>query len=123
MNLLGELFCFAIPMVVLAWVLPKRFVLASQIIITGLFVAYKSPLSFSILTVTSLGNYFLIYRSNFNRSLKISISLVFLVLLFYTVKILFSINHDWIFPLGVSYYIVKNIHYTLEYFKGRINDE
>jgi alginate O-acetyltransferase complex protein AlgI len=123
MKILPELFSFAIPMIILAWVLPKRYVLLSQIIVTGLFIIYKSPLSFSILTITAFGNYFLLYESTLSKSLKISISLIFLISLFYVVKILFTIHTDWIFPLGISYYIVKNTHYTLEFYKGKIHDK
>jgi alginate O-acetyltransferase complex protein AlgI len=120
MKILFELFSFAVPMIIFAWVLPKRYVLLSQIIITGLFIIYKSPLSFSILTITAFGNYFLLYESKLSKSLKISISLVFLISLFYLVKILFTIHTDWIFPLGISYYVLKNAHYTLEFYKGKI---
>jgi alginate O-acetyltransferase complex protein AlgI len=123
MKLLLELFSFAIPMIILSWLLPRRYVLLSQIIVTGLFILYKSPLSFSILTITAFGNYFLLYYAKFSKTVKISVSLIFLILLFYTIKILFSINNNWIFPLGVSYYTVKNVHYTLEYYKGKIYDK
>src|ERR1700709_2438773 len=104
MKILLELFSFAFPMIILSWVLPKRFVLLSQIIITALFIIYKSPLSFCVLTITTFGNYFVLYKSNFTKTAKISVSLFFLILLFYTIKILFTIHHDWLFPLGVSYY-------------------
>ena len=46
MKLLIEVILFSIPMVLLSWTLPKRYVLLSQIIITGIFIFYKSPLSF-----------------------------------------------------------------------------
>ena len=47
MKLLAEVILFAIPMVLLAWTLPRNYVLISQIMITGLFIGYQSPLSFA----------------------------------------------------------------------------
>ena len=47
MKLLAEVILFAIPMVLLAWTLPKKYVLLSQIVITGLFIGYQSPLLLS----------------------------------------------------------------------------
>ena len=122
MELLLEVFLFSIPMVLLSWTLPKQYVLLSQIIITGLFIFYKSPISFCILTTISFGNYYLLHNSNFNRSIKISISLIILILLIASTKILFSIHDHWIIPLGMSYYIFRNIHYTIESYNGRIQN-
>ena len=123
MKILFELFSFAVPMVVFAWVLPKRFILFSQIIITALFIAYKSPFSLLILTAVSLGNFFLLHRLKANKAIKISISIILMAGMLYTEKILVAIEHNWVIPLGMSYYIFRNIHYTLEYYKGRMKDE
>jgi alginate O-acetyltransferase complex protein AlgI len=38
-------------------------------------------------------------------------------------KILFTIHDSWIIPLGMSYYIFRNIHYTVESYNGRIQNE
>lgn len=123
MKLLAEVILFAIPMVVLAWTLPRRYVLFSQIAITGLFIGYKSPLSLLILTIVTLGNYFLIHKAEFNKSVKIAISLCVLVALIVSAKILFTIHDTWIIPLGMSYYIFRNIHYTVESYHGRIQND
>ncbi|WP_458008634.1 MBOAT family O-acyltransferase [Flavobacterium sp. PL002] len=123
MKVLLDLFSFAIPMIILSWILPKKYVLLSQIVITGLFILYKSPLSFCVLTFVSFGNFYVLHQSNFRESIKIAISLVFLIFLIFTTKILFSVDKDWIVPLGMSYYSFRNIHYTLEYYKGKIKNE
>lgn len=123
MEVVVELFSFAIPMIILSWILPKKYVLLSQIVLTGLFIFYKSPVSFCILAFIAFGNFYVLHHSNFKESLKITISLLFLIVLIFTTKIMFSINKDWIIPLGMSYYSFRNIHYTLEYYKGKIRNE
>jgi len=123
MSTLLDLFSFAIPLIILSWILPKRYVLLSQIIITGLFIFYKSPISFGILTIITFGNFYVLHQSSFGESVKIAISLLFLILLIFTVKIVIALDQEWIVPLGISYYSFRNIHYTLEYFKGKIKTE
>ena len=123
MKLLAEVILFAIPMVLLAWTLPRNYVLVSQILITGLFIGYQSPLSLLILTSITLGNYYLLHKAVLEKSLKIVISLCILVLLIVSAKILFTFHDHWIIPLGMSYYIFRNIHYTIESYHGRIRDE
>ncbi|HZB14430.1 MAG TPA: MBOAT family O-acyltransferase [Chryseolinea sp.] len=123
MKLLAEVILFAIPMVMLAWTLPRKYVLLSQIIITGLFIGYKSPLSFLILASITFVNYYLLHKAVISKSIKIAISLCILVALIVSAKILFTIHDHWIIPLGMSYYIFRNIHYTIESYNGRIQNE
>src|SRR5688572_29428385 len=123
MKLLVEVILFAIPMVILAWTLPRKYVLPSQIAITGLFIAYQSPLSFGILSTITLGNFYLLHKADVRKSIKIAISLCILVVLIVSAKILFTIHDHWIIPLGMSYYIFRNIHYTIESYNGRIQNE
>jgi len=40
-----------------------------------------------------------------------------------SVKVLFTIHNHWIIPLGMSYYIFRNIHYSIESYNGRIQNE
>jgi len=123
MKLLIEVILFAIPMILLAWTLPKKYVLLSQIVITGLFIAYQSPISFAILSTITFGNYYLLHKAVLPKPVKVAISLAILVLLIVSAKILFTIHHSWIIPLGMSYYIFRNIHYTVESYNGRIQNE
>src|SRR5262245_32722557 len=123
MKLLIEVILFAIPMVLLAWTLPRKYVLVSQIAITGLFIAYQSPISFAILSTITFGNYYLLHKALLRKSIKIVISLGILIVLIVSAKILFTIHHSWIIPLGMSYYIFRNIHYTVESYNGRIQNE
>src|SRR5688572_2328063 len=123
MKLVIEVIAFAIPMVLLAWTLPRKYVLPSQIAITGLFIAYQSPLSFVILSTITFGNFYLLHKAVLRKSIKIAISLCILILLIVSAKILFTIHESWIIPLGMSYYIFRNIHYTIESYNGRIQNE
>lgn len=123
MKLLAEVFLFAIPMVVLAWTLPRKFVLPSQILITALFIGYQSPVSLIILSVVSFGNYYLLNKVNISQSVKMTISLIILIALIASVKVLFTIHENWIIPLGMSYYIFRNIHYTIECYQGKIRSQ
>ena len=79
MKLLVEVILFAIPMVLLAWTLPRKYVLLSQIVITGLFIAYQSPLSFVILRQSLLGITYLLHKAVLRKSIKIAISLCILI--------------------------------------------
>jgi alginate O-acetyltransferase complex protein AlgI len=123
MQLLIEVILFAIPMVVLAWTLPKQYVLLSQIVITGLFILYQSPISFAILSTVTFGNYYLLHKAALQKPIKVAISLTILIVMIVSVKLLFTIHHNWIIPLGMSYYIFRNIHYTIESYTGRIQNE
>ena len=67
MKLLAEVILFAIPMVLLAWTLPKKYVLLSQIVITGLFIGYQSPLSFVILTYHHIWKLLFASQSSFTK--------------------------------------------------------
>src|SRR6187200_653325 len=86
MKLLVEVILFAIPMVVLAWTLPRKYVLPSQIATTGLFIAYQSPLSFGILSTITLGNFYLLHKAVLPKSIKMAISLGILILLIVSAK-------------------------------------
>lgn len=123
MKVLLDLFLYAFPMIILSWSLPKKHVFVSQILVTALFIGYKSPISLCVLTFITFGNFYVLHRSNFTETIKITISLLFLLVLIFTTKVLFSIDKNWIVPLGMSYYSFRNIHYTLEYYKGKIRDE
>jgi len=123
MKTLVDVFLFAIPLVVLSWTLPKKYVLLSQIIITSLFILYKSPISFCILIFITFGNFYLLHKSDLSSRTKNVIGLSFLVGIICSTKIIFSINNNWIIPLGMSYYTFRNIHYTLEFYKGKIKNE
>lgn len=122
MTLVYHLFCFAIPMVILSWILPKKYVLQSQIICTGLFVLYESPLSFALLTFVAIGNFYLLHHTKLKQTLKIGISILFLALLLLAIKITIALEQNWVVPLGISYYAFRNIHYTLEFFKDKIKN-
>ena len=70
MKLLVEVILFAIPMVLLAWTLPRNYVLISQIIITGLFIGYQSPWSLLILDVHYIWKFLLAAQSCFTKVFK-----------------------------------------------------
>ena len=67
MKLLVEVILFAIPMVLLAWTLPRKYVLLSQIVITGLFIGYQSPLSLLILTYHYIWELLFAAQSSFTK--------------------------------------------------------
>ena len=67
MKLLAEVILFAIPMVLLAWTLPRKYVLPSQIAITGLFIGYQSPLSFVNFDVRYVREFLLAAQSCFTK--------------------------------------------------------
>ena len=123
MNLLLQVIAWSIPLIIVSWVLPKKYVLLSQILITAIFILYQSPISLFLLTFISFGNFYILHKSKWSNSIKITLSLSLLILLISVAKILFSIDENWVMPLGLSYYAFRNIHYTLEYYKGKIQNE
>ncbi len=121
-----NIFFWLVGAAVMAWCLPKRF---AQVGLIGLFVAFmvlNAPLSLAILAATACISYFVIRRLGSKTTVVVPL-VVFLA----AVLIWFKANHSWVVgelgqvaaaavPLGISYYIFRQIHYVFEAYKKKL---
>jgi len=123
MSLLFELILLVIPVIILSWVIPNKWVLGMQVFFCGLFLLYKSPLSFIILGAISIGNFYWLKHPKIPKKVKLigSVLMLFISLVF--VKLYHNFQENWLIPLGMSYYIFKNIHFTIETYLGNIKKD
>ncbi len=123
MNLLFMAILVCIPLIALAWSLPEKWQMFPVVISTALFIGYVSPVSLFILFSTTVITYYTLknYKSQPAATLII-IMLVGSILLFYKLQpvLHFSNTINWIFPLGLSYYSFRQIHYAIEEYKKKL---
>lgn len=111
----------------LHWLLPARWRGWDLVVLTAAFLAWKSPASLFILTVTTLVLHGLAGRENriSGKRLAFLIALVAAVLSYYKIQAGVSIGAntgaaDHLIPLGLSYYAFRVLHYAIEKYKGTI---
>ena len=63
MNLLLIALAACIPLILLGWVLPEKWQMFPVVIATAIFLAFVSPASLVILTLSSLTTYYLLNSS------------------------------------------------------------
>ncbi len=125
MKELAILFAFLVPCVFFSWKLPEKFQLTSISTFTILFLAYQDCQSLFILVFSSSITYFLLKKTN-SFKYSITITLILLVTLFVIFKWQYSFNQSSILqkaiPLGMSFYLFRLIHYTIEIYKGNLQE-
>jgi alginate O-acetyltransferase complex protein AlgI len=118
-NLLTvSLFC--IPIILASYLAEKKYFLLIQILATAGYLGYQSPISLFIFTSLIVSNYLILHHSTLTENLKLSIALVIVFLVLLGFKLFVSIDQNILLPIGISYYSFKLIHYSLEYYKGKI---
>ena len=123
MELLNIVLLTCVLMLPLAWLLPSRWQMPAISTVCFAFLAWLSPLSLAILTVTGLGSYYIIKKWR-----NVSGATVVVVLQLVAIFIFFKLGSQSklgmmdgrLIPLGLSYYSFRMIHYALEHFKGRL---
>ncbi len=97
--------------VFVSWLPPLKFRIFGIIFSCALFLSLISPLSLCILTFLTLGTYYLnLHVENKNITIPIIGGSVCLILLW----------HKWegidqfLLPFGLSYYVLRTIHYSIE---------
>jgi alginate O-acetyltransferase complex protein AlgI len=120
MIVLLTVFLFCIPIILASYLVDKKYYLWVQIITTAAYLGYQSPISLFIFAALIINNYLILHQSKLKERLKLSLVLftVFLALLGF--KFFVSIDKSILLPIGISYYSFKLIHYSLEYYKGKI---
>ncbi len=116
----GIVFLFLIIAVILSWLPPKRFQVHYISLIGCLFLGYADYLSMIILLICSLITY---YTTKTNRVkgkyVSIIISILVVVFIYYKRR-QFIGGENIVIPLGLSYYLFRQIHYIFEKYKGTL---
>lgn len=105
-------------MTLLYWIVKNEYALAIQIFLTATFLGFHSPISLLFLSLLSMVNYYIYHRLNWPIKIRLFISIFPIFIILLSFKIWGSSNS--IFPIGISYYSFKLIHYCIEYYKGKI---
>ena len=123
MNLLLIALAACIPLILLAWVLPEKWQMFPVVIATAIFLAFVSPASLVILTLSSLTTYYVLNSSTSQpaATLVIVIQVSSVLLLFKLQTVLHvDITQNAALPLGLSYYSFRQIHYAIEVYKKKM---
>ncbi len=119
MTRLIEYFLLSMVVMPVSWMVPARYSMPLIMLATVGFLARYSPLSAGILTAMVGLNYIVLYRSPFGDHVKTAICLTGIVGVLLGAKLKLQLDQDWVIPLGLSYYSFRNIHFVLDYYKGR----
>lgn len=123
LHQLNIVFLVCLLSALLSWTLPKKFQVRSIGIITAFFLSWYAPYSFFILFFTSLGSYLVWHKTTILPRSKLLICIViqFAILFLFKSYIAFSIRNNFFIPLGLSYYLFKQIHYSFEMYKRTLS--
>ena len=107
-------------LIILTYLLPKKLERLSSIVCCVVFLALFSPISLGILTITTIALYFSILIRKQSTS-KLIVTLVFFIAILFTFKYLTTLDRaSNILALGVSYYILREIHCLFEAYKNQL---
>lgn len=120
MSALVTVFLFSGPLILLSWIVNQKYVLKIQIAFTSLFLLYFSPLSFLMLSSITLINFYWLRFEQVKASIKLVGSVFLLAFVLFVAKIINALDDNWLVPLGMSYYIFRNLHYTIDVYLGKI---
>ena len=123
MEIIFLIFATLLPTLLLTWFLPKKWQMFPMPIATAGFLIYLSPISFVILSFTTLMSFFFIknFKSITTATILIICQLV-AIFIFFKLQLGSSFNFidSKVLPLGLSYYSFRQIHYTLEAYKNKL---
>ncbi|MGJ7033730.1 MBOAT family O-acyltransferase [Niabella hirudinis] len=109
---------------VLSWLLPGRWGIRGISIITLLYLAWMAPVSLVLLIFTAVAGYFILHtggRIPLNVRLICCLFLYTGILLHFKIQVAFaSAGTGFLVPLGLSYYLFKQIHYAFEVYKKKL---
>lgn len=120
MDTLIVVFLFFIPLLVFSWVFKPPWSLLSQVFFTALFLIYLSPVSFFLLAFITTATWLVLYKTNWQRTLRLVLCLSLFTGMLIVVKLHKYGNAGWIVPLGISYYLFRNIHVLVEWYLGKL---
>jgi alginate O-acetyltransferase complex protein AlgI len=104
-------------------VAPRRFVSIISVISLFVFLTVYSPYALVVFSITSIMTFFIF---KFGRNSFLISGILFLLFVFSVYKIpqLFNIDNPllaWGYPIGLSYFMVRNIHFLFETYKENIS--
>lgn len=116
--------CWIVVTVACAWALPRKWQVPAVSVITIFVLAYYSTVSLTILFVSSTSVFFLIRYTTIKRVVVMT-AIGSLAALFIWIKIETQLGsgtsgEEILVPLGFSYYTLRQIHYVLESYKGKL---
>ncbi len=119
MEILLPLILICIPPLIMAWIFPEKWQLYPITIFTAIFIGYYSPVSLLILTITTITSFYLAKNLG-KKELWCILGILQAVFIFLIFKNNNSIFNESIIPLGMSYYFFRQIHYSIESYKGKL---
>lgn len=109
--------------VVSAWTVPRKWQPYGTALITALFLAYYAPVSLGVLTLTTIGTYLPIKYRHHKTGVVLTV-ISFVSTLFVWIKLNSQMGISpaeyRLIPLGFSYYVLRQIHFIIESYKGTI---
>ncbi len=120
MQLLAEFFFVSVLAVSLSWSSRAQWSILIIPAFTMGYLGYKSPWSLMLLLTIVFFNYFILFKSNFSQKIQMVLCLTLTCGILLFAKIKLTVSPGWLIPLGLSYYVFRNIHFILECYKGKI---
>lgn len=123
MELLNDIVLFSIFLIPFAWFVPGRFQLFPLAIGTAIFLFIYAPLSLLILSLTTIGSYWIFqykFKPGISTILILAQSISMFVLFKSGIGTKIMSSTDRLIPLGLSYYTFRQIHYAIECYKGKL---
>jgi alginate O-acetyltransferase complex protein AlgI len=104
-----------------AWVLPRKAQPWGIALCTAVFLAFFSWTSLLILTGTSLSVFFLLKRNRVHgAALLCAVGVISAIFVWFKLKGTTTGGMAVVFPLGLSYYSFRQIHYIFESYKCKL---
>lgn len=123
MEIIVAVILFCLPTIVLSWILPEKIQLLPCVLITFIFLGMYSPDSLVVLSMTTAGSYYLLKKKSFIKAGTLMV--IFGCMIFFLFfKLGLAKEHipfvKKIVPIGLSYYLFRQIHYAIEVYKGTL---
>lgn len=112
--------------VLFAWLLPRNLQPVGIALGTAAFLAYASPLSLVILTVSSLAVFFLVGRGRARGAIVVClVGAISAIFIWFKLKVGAAEGMSGmqrLLPLGLSFYSFRQIHYIFESYQRRLEE-
>lgn len=123
MQIQNYLLIFSALAILLSWLTPEKWRIYCIQVITLLFLLKFDPFSAVLLAYTGIVSFYLV-RWIKNKSTAAIIAITHLAVIFFFYKSNIAPTLGWklerLIPLGYSYYSFRQIHYVIEYYKGKL---
>ncbi|WP_350121207.1 MBOAT family O-acyltransferase [Imperialibacter sp.] len=125
MEELSIIFIATLPALLGCWLLPEKYQIKAVGLVGFCLLAYLDTVSLAVLVATSILTYYTLDKLTKEKVAILVIGTI-LAVIFLFFKVDFSSQSDFIrnraLPLGMSYYIFRQLHFCLEVYKGNIRD-